>query len=79
MERILNEENDWDHVVEGYAVEGPVVCESRDEGKVDIRKCSCYVAVKLLEHGMKLVKRVLENRLHKIVSVDEMQFGFMPD
>ena len=24
MERIMNEENDWDHNVEGDAVEGPV-------------------------------------------------------
>ena len=31
MERIMNEENDWDHNVEGDVVEGPVVCESREE------------------------------------------------
>ena len=30
MERIINEENDLDHNVEGY-VEGPVVCVSRSE------------------------------------------------
>ena len=47
------------------------------KGKVNIRNCSCYRAVKLLEHGMKVVKRVLENRLHRIVSVGEMQFCFM--
>ena len=29
MERIINEENDWDHNVEGDAVEDPVVCVSR--------------------------------------------------
>ena len=28
---------------------------------------------------MKVVKRVLEKRLHRIVSVEEMQFGFMPE
>ena len=28
-EIIINEENDWDHNVEGNAVEGPVVCVSR--------------------------------------------------
>ena len=27
---------------------------------------------------MKIVERVLENRIRKIVKVDEMQFGFMP-
>ena len=31
MERIMNEENDWDRNVEGDAVEGPVVCVSREE------------------------------------------------
>ena len=30
MERIMNEENDWDHNVEGDSVEVPVVCVSRD-------------------------------------------------
>ena len=29
MERIMNEENDWDHNVEGDAVEDQVVCVSR--------------------------------------------------
>ena len=31
MESIMNEENDGDHNVEGDAVEGPVVCVSREE------------------------------------------------
>ena len=31
MERIMNEENDWYHNVEGDAVEGPEVCVSREE------------------------------------------------
>ena len=31
MERIMNEENDWDRNVEGDAAEGPVVCVSREE------------------------------------------------
>ena len=45
--------------------------------KDDIRICICFRAVKLLEHGMKSVDRVLENRLHRIVTVDEMLFAFM--
>ena len=49
------------------------------KGKGDIRNCSCHRAVKLLEHGMKVVERVLLKRLHRIVSVDKMQFGFMPE
>ena len=31
MERIMNEGNDWDHNVEGDAIEGLVVCVSREE------------------------------------------------
>ena len=30
IERIINEENDWDHIVEEDAVEGMVVLVSRD-------------------------------------------------
>ena len=45
----------------------------------DIRNCSFYRAVKLLKHGMKVVERVLERRLCRIVFVDEMQFGFMTE
>ena len=33
--------------------------------------------MKLLEHGMKVVERVLEKRLNGIVTVDEMQFCFI--
>ena len=32
------------------------------KGMGDIRYCSCYRAVKLLEHGMKAVERVLEKK-----------------
>ena len=31
MKRIMNEENDWDHNVEGDAVEVPVNCVSIDK------------------------------------------------
>ena len=31
MERIMNEENKWVHDVEEDAVEGPVICVSREE------------------------------------------------
>ena len=39
------------------------------KGKVDIRNCSCHRAVKFLEHGMKVVRRMLLKRLCRIVSV----------
>ena len=44
-----------------------------------IWNCNCYGAVKLLEHGMKLVERVLDKGLYGIVIVNEMQFGFMSE
>ena len=31
MKRIMNEENYWNHNEEGDAVEGPVICVSREE------------------------------------------------
>ena len=47
------------------------------KGKGDIQNCSCHRAVKLHEHEMKVVERVLEKRLHRIVTAGEMQFGPM--
>ena len=35
--------------------------------------------MKQLEHGVKVVERVFEKRLHIIVSVGNIQFGFMPE
>ena len=47
------------------------------EVKGNISNCSCYRAVKFLEHGMKLAERVLGKRLCRIVSVNEMLFYSM--
>ena len=40
--------------------------------------CGAYRGLKLLEHAMKIVEKVLERRMRRMVKVDEMQFGFMP-
>ena len=51
------------------------------KGKGDVTNCSAYRGLKLLEHGMKIVKRVLEKRIRYHLNkykVGEMQFGFMP-
>ena len=42
------------------------------KGKGHIRNYGRYGAVMLLEHGMKVVERVLEKRLSRIVHVDDM-------
>ena len=48
------------------------------KGKGDIRDCNTYRGVKLLEHAMKIVERVLERRIRELVNIDSIQFGFMP-
>ena len=140
MEKIMNEENEWDHMVETDIVEGPVekvarneiieamqrmksgkatapsevsvemivargeivvnvileLCQSVLDGielpdewktsvivpilkqKGDVMSCGSYRGVKLLEHGMKIVERILKRRIRTPVNLNEMQFGFMP-
>ena len=48
------------------------------KGKGNMMDCGAYRGVKLLEDAMKIVERVLENRIRELVMIDEMQFGFMP-
>ena len=45
--------------------------------KRDVRNCNTDRGVKLLEHAMKIVDRVLDRRIREIVNIDSMQFGFM--
>ena len=46
------------------------------KGKGDALSCGKYRGVRLLEHGMKLWEKILEERLRRIVNIDECQFGF---
>ena len=140
MEKITNEQNKWDYMVETDVVEGPVEKVARNEiveamqrmksgkatgtsevsvemivasGKIrvkvmmelckhvldgrrmpdewktsviapifkrkgDVMSCGLYREMKLIEHAMKIVKRVLERRIRTLVNLNEMQFGFMP-
>ena len=48
------------------------------KGKGDPKECGSYRGIKLLEHGMKVMERILEKRLRDKISIDEMQCGFMP-
>ena len=47
------------------------------KGKGDALECGSYRGIKLLEHVMKILERVMEGRVRKIVRIDDMQFGFM--
>ena len=39
--------------------------------------CGSYTGIKLLEHAMKVVKRMFEYRIQQQIEIDDMQFGFM--
>ena len=45
---------------------------------LDVMNCDSYAGVKLLEHGMKIIERVLERGIRAFFGFDEAQFGFMP-
>ena len=47
------------------------------KGNGDAKNSSCHRAVKCPEHGMIMVEMVSGKRHCRIVSVDEMQIGFM--
>ena len=47
------------------------------KGKGDALVCGSYRGIKLLEHVMKVLERVLEVKVRRIVKIDDMQFGFM--
>ena len=40
-------------------------------------ECGSYRGIKLLEHVMKVVERILEHRIWQQIEVGDMQFGFM--
>ena len=48
------------------------------KGKGDPLMCGSYRAIKLLEQQMKVLERVLEKGIRCQVSIDNMQFCFMP-
>ena len=48
------------------------------KGKGDVMNCKAYKGVKLVEHGMKIVERVLKKKMKALMEMDDMQFGFMP-
>jgi len=48
------------------------------KGKGDVLVQSNYWGLKLLDHGMKVVERVMDKLIRESVNVHEMEFGFMP-
>ena len=48
------------------------------KGKGDPRNPNSYRGIKLFEHAFKLYEKILDGRLHEVVDIDKMQYGFMP-
>ena len=46
--------------------------------KGDPLECGNFRGIKLLEHGMKIFEKIVERRLRKLITVNNMQFGFSP-
>ena len=47
------------------------------KGKGDAMACGSYRGIKLVEHAMKVLERVIERRVRNIVKIDSILFGFM--
>ena len=47
------------------------------KGKGNPMECGSYRGIKLLEHAMKVVKKIFEHRIQQQIEIDDMQFGFM--
>ena len=46
--------------------------------KGDPLECNNFRCIKLLSHTLKLLERVVESRLRKMVNISERQYGFQP-
>ena len=47
--------------------------------KGSVVDCTSYRGLKLLEHDIKVVEKLLKKRLKRLVKVNQIQFGFMPN
>ena len=48
------------------------------KGKGAALECGSYRGIKLLEHAMKVFRRLVDIRLRQILCIDVMQLGFTP-
>ena len=46
------------------------------KGKGDVLECASYRGIKLTDHVMKVLERLIEKKVKSRVDVDGMQFGF---
>src|SRR6267154_734730 len=48
------------------------------KGKGNALECSSYRGIKLLDHVLKVLERVIEARVRKMMKLEEIEFGFSP-
>ena len=48
------------------------------KGKGDALACNKYRGLRFLEHGMKIMEKVLDSKLRRITNIGSSQFGFRP-
>ena len=48
------------------------------KGKGDALECGSYRGIKLVEHAMKILERVIERRVRNVVKIDSMQLVLWP-
>ena len=48
------------------------------KGKGDVLDRNSYRGLKLTDHVLKVIERVVENIIHEKVNIDEMNFSFCP-
>ena len=46
--------------------------------KGNLLQCDNYRGIKLLEHSLKILEKVLDKTLRNIIHINNMQFGFSP-
>jgi len=46
-------------------------------GKGDPMECGSYRGIRLLEHAVRVVEGIFEDRIRQWIDIDDMQFGFM--
>jgi hypothetical protein len=67
IEMITLLDNDWKKciIVPIYKMKG------------DPTECGNYRGIKLIEHAMKTLEKIVDKHIREIVTIDKMQFGFM--
>ena len=54
-----------------------MICFFKEKG--DVLESKNYRGIKLLEHILKILEKIIDKRQKKLVEEDQIQFGFRPE